>query len=137
MGKYSWSDREDKRREDRRPKPAPRKQMQARKTPLPRQTKPIAKRSHTQKDRDKIYAAVRILFIMQLRKAQGVENPICQCKGCNREGTDVHHMKGKVGDLYFEIAFFLWVCRQHHDQINNNNDWAFKEGYSLSRLAID
>jgi|SRR6478609_247764 len=64
-----------------------------------------------------------------------LENPICQFKGCGRESTDNHHQKGKIGRLLIDKRWFLAVCREHHDFLEANPNWAKANGYSLGRLT--
>lgn len=49
---------------------------------------------------------------------------------------DIHHMRGKVGDLYLNEEYWLAVSRKGHIKIERNPEWAKANGYSLSRLAI-
>lgn len=55
------------------------------------------------------------------------------CSVCKGEATDIHHMKGKIGLLLNDTRFFLSVCRQCHDKIESNPNWAKENGYSLDR----
>lgn len=61
-------------------------------------------------------------------------NPKCQVKGCNNVSECVHHMRGRVGEVLLDTRHFLAVCLEHHRQIEENPEWAKKEGYSKSRL---
>lgn len=49
--------------------------------------------------------------------------------------TEVHHKKGRIGDLLTDVTFFLPVCRECHQWIEDNPKLAKEKGYSLSRLA--
>lgn len=71
------------------------------------------------------YKKIRVEFL----KA----NP--NCAVCNCEATDVHHVKGRIGDLLTDIHHFLAVCRICHVRIENNPEWAKEKGYSKSRLT--
>jgi|SRR5688572_29475408 len=48
---------------------------------------------------------------------------------------DIHHMRGKVGDLYLNEEYWLAVSRKGHIKIERNPEWAKANGYSVSRLA--
>lgn len=61
------------------------------------------------------------------------ENKICPVTG--EPTTDVHHKKGRTGDLLLDIRFWLAVSRTGHDKIESNPNWAKKMGYSLNRLS--
>ena len=46
-------------------------------------------------------------------------NPTCQVRGCESSATEVHHKKGRIGDLLTDERYFLAVCRPHHLYIEN------------------
>ena len=52
------------------------------------------------------------------------------------QSTEVHHMKGRIGDLLLNQEFWLPVCRLCHDWIENHPKEAKEKGLSLSRLSI-
>lgn len=46
-------------------------------------------------------------------------NPVCQI--CRREAsTDLHHRKGRRGNLLFDTKWFMALCRTCHDYVHNN-----------------
>lgn len=51
------------------------------------------------------------------------------------ESTQVHHMKGKIGDLLLDQRWWLGVSDEGHKKIESEPLWAKEEGYSLSRLS--
>lgn len=57
----------------------------------------------------------------------------CQVRGCNYNATEIHHMKGREGDLLLDTRFWLAVCRPHHRYITDNPKEAIENGYSISR----
>lgn len=65
------------------------------------------------------------------------DNPYCkaeiQCHGML--SNQVHHMKGRIGDLLLNKDFWLPVCTQCHDWIENHPLEAKEKGLSLSRLS--
>jgi hypothetical protein len=63
------------------------------------------------------------------------ENPICEVKGCHSHSVDVHHKKGRIGELLTDFRYFLAVCRPHHNYIEHHPEESKAHGYSLSRLA--
>lgn len=88
--------------------------------------KPIA---HFSKKREKKQREYRKIVKKFLSK-----NIRCQVKGCNKISEDVHHTRGRVGDLLTDERYFLAVCRDHHTLIECSPEWAKQKGYSQSRL---
>lgn len=87
----------------------------------------IAPRSKKRIAQEKIYN--------QLRKAFLNKNNICPITG--EKTTDIHHMKGRIGDLLTDTKYWLAVSREAHIMIEQNPEWAKEHGYSLSRLSND
>ena len=56
------------------------------------------------------------------------------CEVCYSPATEIHHKKGKIESLLTDKNFFLAVCRNCHDWIENNPEKAKEEGYSVDRL---
>jgi len=48
--------------------------------------------------------------------------------------TDIHHMKGRTGDLLLNTEFWLAVSRKGHMRIELNPTWAREMGFSLPRI---
>lgn len=63
-------------------------------------------------------------------------HPMCQARlaGCTIKATDLHHAKGKIGDLLTDKRYFKALCRKCHSYIETHPDWAKEMGYSLNRL---
>jgi len=89
---------------------------------------PIKKISNKRKIENKEYLKVRKLFLESLI--------FCQVKGCKGLATEVHHKKGRIGKLLTDIRYFLGVCRECHNKIELEPNWAKENGYSLNRLDI-
>lgn len=87
----------------------------------------IPTRSKKRIAQEKIYS--------QLRKAFLNKNSICPITG--EKTTDIHHMKGRIGELLINTRYWLAVSREAHILIEQNPEWAKKQGYSLSRLSND
>lgn len=73
--------------------------------------------SDRQKQRNRRYSPIAAEF----KKA----HPLCEC--CQliwnrppKQTEDVHHMRGKLGELYFMVEFFKATCRDCHTWIGNN-----------------
>lgn len=60
--------------------------------------------------------------------------PVCE-RCLSATSTDVHHRKGRMGDLLVDATYFLAVCRECHKWIEENPIEAKNAGFSLSRLA--
>lgn len=71
----------------------------------------------------------------KLRKEYLLRYTTCAVNGCNNESTEIHHQKGRIGDLLTDTKYFLPVCPVCHTLIELHPIWAKNCGYSLSRLA--
>ena len=89
--------------------------------------KPIPKISQKRKIENAKYIVLRTEFLGKK------ENQVCPITG--KKTTEIHHKKGRVGSLFLDIRYWLAVSREGHKKIEENPEWAKKEGYSLSRLS--
>lgn len=89
----------------------------------------IAPRSKKRIAQEKIYIQLRKAFLNK------PENKICPIT--NETTTEIHHMKGRIGDLLIDTKYWLAVSREGHVLIEQNPEWAKENGYSLSRLEND
>ncbi len=95
----------------------------------------IAKKSATQKKRDKKYYPAKKEFLAR------PENEMCNMRispECieNRQPTvDLHHMKGKCGPLYWDMTYFMATCRLCHNYELANDKEAKEKGVSVLRLT--
>lgn len=64
-----------------------------------------------------------------------IDHPICEVFGCCVKSTEIHHKKGRVGDLLTDEQYFMAVCGDHHRKIELHPSWAKEMGYSLNRLS--
>lgn len=64
------------------------------------------------------------------------DNPNCQAKLiiCSYDATEIHHKKGRIGNLLQDDNYFLAVCRSCHRWIEENPAKSKELGLSLSRL---
>ena len=85
---------------------------------------PIRKVSRKQASRLRDYQKVRLEFLG--------DNPFC--KVCGKRASDIHHKKGREGNLLTNKSYFLAVCRTCHQYIELHPEWAKEKGYSLNRL---
>lgn len=104
-----------------------------------KQKTPIRKVSVKQDKLNKIYSKLRIEFLSL------PENQICPIT--KQQTTDVHHIMKRIGfaddwarenniPLIIDVRFFLAVSREGHDKIENNPEWAYKNGFSIRRNQI-
>ncbi len=75
-------------------------------------------------------AKLKKYSILKAEFMQGKQCPIYP----NLPVEDVHHMRGKTGELYLDTRYWLAVSRKGHIKIENNPSWARRNGWSLSRL---
>lgn len=78
----------------------------------------------------RVYSVARVLFLKH--------NPLCKAKIagiCNMTSKEVHHMRGRVSELYLDQQFWLPVCPPCHRWIELNPEKAKEKGWSESRLA--
>lgn len=87
----------------------------------------IRRRSKKRAKQEREYLKLRDWYLSR--------QPTCEVKGCNCQSTEIHHKKGRVGDLLTDIRFFLAVCWVCHVYIETQPLWAKERGYSLSRLS--
>lgn len=102
-----------------RPDPKPEKKEKSK----PGKIKPRADKRAKQ---ERIYNKIRPVFL---------EGKICPIT--KQPATEIHHKKGRIGDLLIDIRYFLAVSDEGHKKIEANPEWAKKMGYSLSRLSKD
>ncbi len=89
--------------------------------------KPIRKVSLKRIDKNKEYSEVNKQYLK--------DNPVCEVINCELKSDQVHHKKGRTGDLLTDIKYFLAVCDPCHKYIELNPLWAKEHGYSESRLT--
>ena len=100
------------------PKPEPRKK---------KEKKPIKKTSKSRQADQRLYEIVRERYLNN--------NPICEVCGTTHS-DQIHHKKGKIGSLLYNERYFLAVCFPCHRHIEDNPEFAKREGYSLNRLDV-
>ena len=88
----------------------------------------IRPRSKKRSIQEKEYQKKRLEFLSR------PENHRCRVFPKLR-ATQVHHMKGRIGDLLTDEHWFLPVSDPAHKKIELNPDWAKENGFSLNRLT--
>jgi len=77
----------------------------------------------------KEYGIERLLFL--------VANPICAANIrfiCTHESTEVHHSRGRVGDLYLDKKWWKPLCHACHEYCELHPKEAKELGISYNRL---
>jgi len=92
--------------------------------------KPVYKIPSVSKKRKVENAQYTVLRIEFLSKP---ENKICPITGWPT--TDIHHKKGRVGDLFLDTKYWIALSREGHQHVEDNPEWAKENGYSLDRLS--
>jgi len=93
----------------------------------PAKIKPVSdKRAQEQKS----YSVMRRLYLEA--------NPECACggiiEGCDGQATEVHHARGRVGELYLDIRYWKPLTSSCHKFVELNPVWAKENGLSENRL---
>lgn len=89
---------------------------------------PIPKQSDKEKKRQGLYTAVRKVYLLS--------HPNCeaQLEGCTLKATEIHHQKGRIGDLLNNMNFFIALCHSCHEWCEQHPKQAKELGFSLNRL---
>lgn len=97
--------------------------------PTVRQQKPIPPRSAKRSKEERLYLGKRIIFLDKFQ--------ICQAHlpCCTNQSNQVHHKKGRIGELLTNEKFWLSCCAACHDYIENHREFAIEKGYSLKRTT--
>jgi hypothetical protein len=82
-------------------------------------------RSKKREAQEREYRALRLEFLSK--------HPDCQ--RCGNRATQVHHRRGRCGQLLTDPDWFMAVCSPCHDFIELHPQQAKDAGWSLSRLA--
>ena len=100
------------------PQPKPEKQEKKK----PARIKP---RSSKRAQQEREYTALAKVYLYENKK----------CVPCGGVSVQVHHKKGRIGDLILDVEYFLPVCATCHDFIERNPKVAKERGWSLNRLS--
>lgn len=89
----------------------------------------VKSRSQSKAVRDAVYRGIAELY--------KCAHPLCDaCQRANKDWTrghqrwtdDIHHKRGKDGLLYFDVRYFVAVCRPCHQWIDTHREEAAKLG---------
>jgi len=92
----------------------------------------LSPRSDKTAERDALYADARDRFLFRRRRCE-----IGWDGGCTGWAHEVHHTKGRVGDLMLDETHWLAACRHCHHQATVNPAEAFDRGVSLHRNWLE
>ena len=56
------------------------------------------------------------------------------CERCGSISNQVHHQKGRIGDLLTDNRYFLSVCEECHRHIEDHPRESREKGFTISRL---
>lgn len=95
----------------------------------------IPKQSEEGKERMAVYKGIMEMFKVTHPHCavHPVRYPELIGRGVRIGTEDVHHKRGKEGDLLYDVRYFLAVCRKCHTWIHDNPELAYEQGWSLSR----
>jgi hypothetical protein len=91
-------------------------------------TKVINPISKKRKEENKIYLKERLVFLSL--------NKICPIFK-DKKTTDIHHKKGRTGDLFLDKKYWIALSSEGHFLVENNPKWARENGYTVNRLNDD
>jgi hypothetical protein len=100
--------------------------MPGAKVSTPKEPKRTSQKSSNQRRRERLYKPIRDRYLH--------DNPLCVIcfkAGDHKRSEDVHHRVGKVGPLFFDTRYFLAVCRFHHNEVDRDRAWAYREGWLM------
>lgn len=96
----------------------------------PTNKKPLAPRSTKRAKQESEYSNKRKIFML--------EHPMCQANIsglCTSQSTDVHHIKGRSGELLLEVSEWMSVCRACHTWIETHPIEATALGFRKSKTV--
>lgn len=100
-----------------------------RKTPMKR-GKPLRRVSKKRAAENKTYAKQRAEFLAKHLHCE-ICIAMCLFVGEMRPPSDVHHQNGRNGRRLLDEAYWLAVCREHHQWIHDNPKEARQRGWLI------
>jgi len=102
-------------------------QTKGKKSIKPTAKKPLSPRSSKQQKLEALYSILRTKYLQH--------HPYCEAHlpGCQINASDIHHKKGRTGDLMLDDTEFLAVCRTCHGWIETHPEEAKVLDLSKSR----
>jgi hypothetical protein len=84
----------------------------------------LADEDTPQESREKVYLKVRKEFI---------KGKTCEFPDCKKLATDIHHSRGRRGDMLTDTRYFKALCRGHHLRVEAKPNEAKQLGLTESR----
>ena len=81
---------------------------------------PIKKVTDKRKKENTEYLKLNLAYLNEHKVCQ-----VCTIKG----STEIHHVAGRRGKHLTDVSNFLAVCRECHNRIELNREWAYEKGY--------
>ena len=102
-------------------------QTKGKKSIKPTAKKPLSPRSSKQQKLEALHSILRTKYLQH--------HPYCEAHlpGCQINASDIHHKKGRTGDLMLDDTEFLAVCRMCHGWIETHPEEAKVLDLSKSR----
>lgn len=91
-----------------------------------KKVQPIAKRTPKRAKEEKEYLKLREVFLTENQKCAVFPK---------KKSTEVHHVAGRSGVMLLDTKYWLPVSQSGHEKIEKEREWAFKMGFSISRLT--
>lgn len=76
------------------------------------------------------YLKVRYAYLMTS------DHCAARVTGCTLTATQIHHKRGRIGELLCDTSYFLPVCMNCHEWIEKHPQLAKELGFSESRLYV-
>ena len=74
----------------------------------------------------------QVKLYSKLRQIHLIEVPVCEvCK--SRAASEIHHKRGRIGELLNDRTHFLSTCKVCHRLIHQAPKWAAEKGYIESK----
>jgi hypothetical protein len=99
---------------------------------LPSKPKSVLKRIKSVSDK-------RLVKLAEYRVARDLylrNHPVCEFYTCDCREVELHHGKGKIGELLTNPKYFKALCREHHIFVELKPIEAKELGLSFNRLDI-
>lgn len=89
---------------------------------------PVKPVSDKRREEKKVYDVRRVVFLEA--------HPVCEFpKGCHERATTVHHLQGRVGDLYLDESKWVPACLTHNLWSDDHPVESKAIGWSLPRVG--
>lgn len=99
-------------------------------SPKPTKQKPLAPRSKKRAKQESEYSNKRKIFMSAHSMCQANISGLC-----TSTSTDIHHVKGRVGELLLDESYWMSVCRACHQWIETHPVEATQLGYRISKTV--